>query len=209
METGRRLIQNVECAPRRATRKFLRQLDALRLTARERRRRLPEMDVIEADVAQGFELLADRRHRTEELDRIEHRHVEDVGDVLALVLDFERVPIVALAAAYLAGDVNIGQEMHLDADDAVALARLAAAAFHVERKTPRPVAAHPPFRQLREKLADVREEPRVRRRIRTRRAANGALVDVNHLVEMLDAFEALVGARALAAAVEFLCERAM
>src|SRR5579864_2053037 len=140
METGRRLIQNVECAPRRATRKFLRQLDALRLTARERRRRLPEMDVIEADVAQGF----------------------------------ERVPIVALAAAYLAGDVNIGQEMHLDADDAVALARLAAAAFHVERKTPRPVAAHPPFRQLREKLADVREEPRVRRRIRTRRAANGA-----------------------------------
>src|SRR5260370_4124379 len=209
MQSGRRLIQNVERAPGGAARKFLRQLDALRLTARERRRRLPEMDVIEADVAQGFELLADRRHRTEELDRIEHRHVEDVGDVLALVLDLERVSIIALAAAYLAGDVNVGQEVHLDAADAVALRRLAAAALHVERKTPRPVAAHSPFRQLREKLADVREEPRVRRGIRTRCAPDRTLVDVNHLVEMLDAFESLVGARALAAAVEFLCERAM
>src|SRR5260370_5427210 len=167
------------------------------------------MNVIEAEGGQGLELLADRRHRTEELDRIEHRHVEDVGDVRATALDLERVSIIALAAAYLAGDVHVGQEVHLDADDAVALARLAAAALHVERKTPRPVAAHSPFRQLREKLADVREEPRVRRGIRTWCAADRTLVGVNHFVEMLAAFEAIGGARALAAAVEFLCERAM
>src|SRR5260370_20097322 len=92
---------------------------------------------------------------------------------------------------------------------AVAVTRLAAGALHVERKSPRSVAAHSPFRQLREKLADVREEPRIRRGIRTRCAPDRTLVDVNHLVEMLDAFEALVGARALAAAIEILCERAM
>ena len=134
---------------------------------------------------------------------------EDFGDALALVLNFERVAIVALAAAYFAGDVNVGQEMHLDADDAVALAGFAASALDVEGKASRPVAAHPRFRQLREQLADMREQAGIGRGIGSRRAADRALIDVNHLVEMLDALDALVCAGALAAAVELLRQRAM
>jgi hypothetical protein len=66
------------------------------------------------------------------------RHVEHVGDRLALEQHFESFAVVALALADVAGDVDVGQEVHLDLDDAVALAGLAAAALDVEREAPGP-----------------------------------------------------------------------
>ena len=209
MQAGGRLVEDVKRATGRAPREFLGELDALRLTAGESRRRLAEVNVIEADVAQRFELLPDRRNRTEKLDRVEHGHVEHLGNILALVLNLERVAIVAFAAADLAGDVNVGQKMHLDANDAVALARLAAAALDVERKSPRPVTAHARLGQLRKQLADMGKQTGVSRGIRARRAPDGALIDVNDLVEMLDALERLVRTGALAAVIQFLRERAI
>src|ERR1700722_19194764 len=165
------------------------------------------MNVVQADVAQGFQLLANRRYRSHEFEGVEHRHVEDFRDALALVLDFERVTVVALAAANLAGDVNVGQKMHLDADNTVALAGFAASALDVERKAARSVAAHPRIRQLREELTDRCEESGVGRGIRSRRAADRTLIDMDNLVEVLHAIEALDRPRAFAAAAEFLCER--
>src|ERR1700724_836326 len=50
VEPRRRLIEDVERAPGRAAREFLRQLDALRFATGKCRRGLPEMDVIEADI---------------------------------------------------------------------------------------------------------------------------------------------------------------
>src|ERR1700675_963544 len=112
------------------------------------------MDVVETDVTQSFEFLTYRRYRSHELKGVEHRHVEDLGDALALVLDFERVAIVALARADFAGDIYVGQEVHLDADDAVALAGLAASALDVEGETPGSVTAHPRLGKLRKQFAN-------------------------------------------------------
>jgi hypothetical protein len=39
----------------------------------------------------------------------------------ALELHLQRLAVVALAVAFLAGDIDIGQEVHLDLDQAVAL----------------------------------------------------------------------------------------
>jgi hypothetical protein len=75
--------------------------------------------------------------RLEELDALLDRHVEHVGDRLALELDLQRLAVVALALADVAGDVDVGQEVHLDLDDAVALAGLAAPALDVEREPAR------------------------------------------------------------------------
>ena len=55
-------------------------LIALRLAARQRGRRLAQLDVAEADLAQRLQLLPDLRDVLEELARLRHRHVEDVGD---------------------------------------------------------------------------------------------------------------------------------
>ena len=60
---------------------------------------------------------------------------------LAVERDGERLGVVALAAARLALDPHVGQEVHLDALLAVAFARLAAAAGHVEAEPPGRVAA--------------------------------------------------------------------
>ncbi len=119
--------------------------------------------------------------------RVFHRHVQHFGDVLALVLDFQRLAVVALAVADVARHVHVRQEVHLDLDHAVALAGFAAAALDVEREASGRVAAFLRSRHCREQIADRREEPRVGRRIGARRAADRRLVDGDDLVEMLEA----------------------
>src|SRR5215469_17660245 len=99
------------------------------------------MDIVEADADQRLERVSHARDRLEELGGFLDGHVEHVGDALALEQDLERLAIVALALADVAGDVDIRQKVHLDLDDAVALAGLAAAAFDVEGETSGLVAA--------------------------------------------------------------------
>src|SRR5262249_30172596 len=88
----------------------------------------------------------------------------------------EGLAIVALALADVTGDVDVGKEVHLDLDDAVALAGLAAAALDVEREAARLVAARLRLRQAGEPLADRRERAGVGRRVRTRRAAEMSMI---------------------------------
>ncbi len=179
----------------RALRQFLGELDALRFAARKRGRRLAELDVAEADVEQRLELLLDLRDVLKQRQRLFDRRVEQVGDGLALVLHRQRLAVVARAAADVAEDVDVGQEVHLDALHAVALARLAAPALDVEGEAAGLVAALARFGQHRVQLADGREEPGVGRGVRARRAADGRLVDLDHLVDVLQPFDRVVLAR--------------
>jgi hypothetical protein len=170
------------CGRSRA-RQFLGELDALRLAARQRRRLLADLDVAQADAFQRLQLVAHGGDGREELDAFLDRHVEHVGDRLALEGDFQRLAVVALAVADVAGDVDVGQEVHLDLDDAVALAGLAAAALDVEREAAGLVAARLGFGQAGEPVADRREGAGIGRRVGARRAADRRLVDVDDLVE--------------------------
>ncbi len=70
MQAGGRLVENVERLAGGAARQFLGELDALRLAARQRGRLLANMDIAEADALQRLQLVADRRHRLEEVQRI-------------------------------------------------------------------------------------------------------------------------------------------
>ncbi len=99
--------------------------------------------------------------------------MQDVVDVLAVVEDAEHLWPVTLAAALLADQLDVGEELHLDGDGAVALAGLAASARDVERKR----AGHEPFLaslgREGEQAADLVERLDVSDGIRTRRAADG------------------------------------
>ena len=176
--------------PVRALRQLGRQLDALRLAAGERRRRLAEADVAEADVAAASRACARTRgKRSKNSQRLVDGHVQHVGDVLALEQDLQRLAVVALALADLAGHRHVRQELHLDLDVAVARAGLAAAALHVEGEAARLVAAQPRLGHGGEQLADRREQAGVGRRVRARRAADRRLVDVDDLVDVLQAVD--------------------
>ena len=104
--------------------------------------------------------------------------------------------------ADLARHVDVRQEVHLDLLDAVALAGLAAAALDVEREAAGRVAVHARFRQLREEVADEVEELGVGGGVRARRAPDRALVDVDHLVDLLQALDPIVRSHRAVAAVE-------
>src|SRR5262249_34365657 len=134
VQPRRRLVEDVKRPPRSTLRELLGQLHPLRLAAGKRRRRLAELDVSEADVLQRSQLVGDAGKVLEQRQRLVDREIEDVGDRFAAILDLERLAVVAPALALLARDVDVGQEMHLDGDDAVALAGLAPPALDVERE---------------------------------------------------------------------------
>ena len=106
----------------------------------------------------------------------------------------------------LAGDINIRQEVHLDFDETVSGAGLAAPALDIEGKTPRFIPAQ--LRVLRrcKQVADIGEKTRIRRRIRARRPADRALVDVDDLVEVCKTRDAVRFSRAYLPPVQLRAE---
>ena len=187
MQAGGWLIQNVQRSPRLAAGKFARELGALRFTARERGGRLPQLHVAEPDVDECLQLLLDRGNIFENFQRFLDGQVEQIGNRAAFVTNCERFRVVALSAADFTRYIDVRQEIHLDAPLAVALARLAAAALHVETESPGLISALARFRQHGVQLANRRENTRVRRRIRTRRAPDRRLINLYDLVDVLGA----------------------
>ena len=118
--------------------------------------------------------------------------------------NIERFPVVALAFAFLTLDIDVRQEMHLDLDQAVALAGLAPPALDVERKTARLVASGLGLGQAGEPIANGTEGAGVGRRVGARRAPDRRLVDIDDLVDEVEALDLVMGARIDARAVHAL-----
>src|SRR6185503_18088910 len=150
------------------------------------------MDVAEPPAFERRHFLADGGYGAEEIGRLGNRHIEDIGDRLVLEFDFQRLTIVALAVALVAGDIDIRQKVHLDLENAVTLAGLATAALHIEREPPRLITAGFRFRQAREPVANGSESPGIGCRIGSWRSPDRRLVDVDDLVEMLQAVDAIM-----------------
>ena len=132
MEARGGLVQHVDGFSGSAAAQLGGQLDSLGLAAGQGRGRLSQADVGEANVVQCLDLPVDGLHILEEMQRFLHRHVEHIVDAFSFVFDLQRLTVVAFAAADLAGHIDVGEEVHLDLDDAVAAAGLAASAFFVE-----------------------------------------------------------------------------
>ena len=82
--------------------------------------------------------------------------------------------------------------MHFDLGYAITLAGFASTAFYVKTKSTRLVTARPGFLGTGKNLSNRGEQAGIGGRIRTRCAANWALVDIDNLVEVFEAAEGLV-----------------
>ena len=191
MEAGGGLVQNINGAAGGLLTELRGQLHPLGLAAGELRGGLAQLHIPKAHVLEGLELVPEPRQGGEELHRLVHRHLQHVGDALAFVADLQGLPVVALALADLAGDEDVRQEVHLDLQHAVAGAGLAPAAPDVEGEPARAVAPALGLRRGGKEVPDVVEKPRIGGGVGAGRAADGALVDVHHLVQVLDAFDAV------------------
>ena len=152
----------------------------------------------------GLELAPNPGDVLEELQRLGHRHVQHLCDALALEQDLQRLAVVPVAPADLAGYGNVGQELHLDDDVAVAGAGLASAALDVEGEPPRLVAPDAGLGDGGEELPDGREHSDVGSRVASGGAADGGLVDVDNLVDVVDTLDAVAIARPVPRPVECL-----
>ena len=83
--------------------------------------------------------------------------------------------------------------MHLHLDEAVSLAGFATAAFHVEAETARVVTARAGLGHFREQFAQRTKQAGVGSGVGARRAANGALVDVDDAIDFLEALDVIAG----------------
>src|SRR4051812_39174336 len=102
----------------------------------------------------------------------------------------------------LARHIDVGEEVHLDLDRAVAGAVLAPTTLDVERETALQVAPDLGLGCLGEQPAHVVEDPGVGGWVGPRRTSDRALVDVHHLVQVLDPLDAGVASRHGTGAVE-------
>ena len=96
--------------------------------------------------------------------------------------------------AHLAGDIHIRQEMHFDFYKTVAAAGLAPAALYIEAEPSRAVTPHFCVRRGGKQIPDVVKQPRIGCGIRTGCPADGALVNVNHLVQIFQSLHTAAGA---------------
>ena len=183
------------------------QLDPLRLAAGERRRRLAQREIAEADVGQRRQQPADRLVVLEELDRLVDAHRQHVGDRLAAISHGERLPIEPRAVAHGARHFQVGQEVHRDPPHALPFALLAAAALGVEAEPADAVAALPGLLGAGEHAADVVPHAGVGGRVRARRAADRRLIDFDQPIELRHAAQALMRRRPRFGAVELARER--
>ncbi len=158
MQPDRWFVQHVQGAAGGAAGQLLRQLDALGFAAGQRGAGLPDLDVAQTHFLQKLELVLHVREGGEFLQRLVDGHVEDVGDAVTLELDLQGLAVEARAVAHVAWDVDVGQELHLDAQLALSLAGFAAPAVHVEREASGLVAAHLAFGQLGKQFADLFEQ---------------------------------------------------
>ena len=74
-------------------------------------------------------------NRVEEIRSLLNGHIENVGNILALVAHIQSLLVEAVTMTDIALNENIRQEVHLDCDCSSPLTVLAATALHIEAES--------------------------------------------------------------------------
>ena len=184
MQTRCRLIQNIDGIAGTASAQLRGQLYALGFAAGERRGALTQADIAQTYILKCFQFSVDFRDMFKKFAGFIHRHFQNIGDAFAFECCFQCFPVVASALADFTGDINIGEKMHLDLDDAVALTGFTAAALHIKAEAAFFVAPGFGFFALGKEIADRVENAGISRGVAPGRPPDGALIDGDHFIQM-------------------------
>ena len=154
MQSGGRLVKDVQRTPGLLTRELGGQFHSLVLASAERQRGLSQTYVAQPHVLKSLELAGYGRHGSEELHGLGDGHLKYVVDAFSLVFDRQDIGIEPLSVALLARDRDRWQEVHLYDLHSGALAGLAAASLYVEGELVGLETADLGVRGLGEQIAD-------------------------------------------------------
>ena len=195
VQAGGGLVQDIDGLAGGALGQLGGQLDPLGLAAGQGGGGLAQLDVAQAHLVEGLELVVQPGEVLKEGEGLLHRHLQHLIDVLAFVAHLQGLPVVPLALAHLAGHVDVGEEVHLNFQQAVALAGLAAPAPDVEGEAARAVAPGLGVGGGGEQITDVVEQAGIGGRVGAGGAADGGLVNVDDLIQELLPLDARVLSR--------------
>ena len=119
------------------------QLEALRFAAAQSGTRLSELQIPKTGVDQERKRTGDFWMHGKEFRRFFDCHFHHIADGFFVKKNLERLRIVPPALTIFTRDITAWQKVHLELDHALALARLAAAAFGIKRESARRITAHP------------------------------------------------------------------
>ncbi len=109
--------------------------------------------------------------------------------LLPLIANMKGLAAKPFALADRAGDPDIGEKIHFQPVRAIALAGLAPASRDIEAEPARSVTARFRLGHPREEVANLVKQLDVGRRVGARSSTDRRLVDIDHLVEMLEALD--------------------
>ena len=219
VQAGGRFVEHEELAffrrrLARAARSFGQmagQLQALCLTAGECRHRLPEAHIVQPHIDDGLQAAQHVLVLGEAGHGFTHRQFQHVGDgkqpVAALDRHFAQLGAEAFAVAVRAAQVHVRQELHFDMLETRTAASRATAIAGVEAEHAGGVAALLCQGRSGKQFADLVKRADVTRRVRTRRFADGRLIDEHHTRELLGAQQAIVLARRFGGLAEVAQQR--
>ena len=131
MQASRGFVENVEhtaCALAQCQR----EAHPLMFATRQRGKWLSQCEIPETDTNQWRETRDDARLVCEDLNRFVNRKGEHFGNRPSRVWHFQNFAAIAGPVAFVAGDSNVVQELHVNHDFAAALAGVTTSARDVE-----------------------------------------------------------------------------
>ena len=111
MQTCCGFIQDVQGVARRSTGQFRGQFDTLAFPAAQCGSRLPQFDIPQSNVLQGFDFLM-MEGTFLKIHSFVYRHIQHLMDVFVFVPNGQGIAFVALALTFRAGDMHVRQEIH-------------------------------------------------------------------------------------------------
>src|SRR5436190_617918 len=194
VQAGGRLVEDVQRAALAAAQPGG-DPQPLRLAARQGRRRLAQLQVTQADLADWPQRRGDRGPAGEPVQGVVHAEAEHAGYGQAVDPDGQGGGVEAGAVAGRAPDGDVGQVLDVEVDVAEPAAGRALALAGVEREVPGLPAPPPGVSGLGEHAADLVERPGVGRRSRPRVLADRRRVDLNDLADAAEVQAAHVPGR--------------
>ena len=191
VQTGSRFIKNIERAAGRFFGEFACQLYALSFATGKGGCRLAQFDVAEANMGQCRQPVADFSYGFKLFERFVYREHQGVGNGHASIEHLKCLSVVAFAIAGFTGNEHVRQEVHLNTQNTITKAGLAATALDVKRKTSGFVTAGPCFWHARIKIAEHGEKPGVGRGVASRSSPDGSLIDADNFVDVLKTVHAI------------------